>query len=272
MASKRIPNDRMNRVRKYLREYPGGDTIKLGQVNEKWVKDFQDYLLNDTKLTASSAWAYCSALRVAFNQAVREKIIIRSPAAAVKGINPPDADRIWLAADEVQKLANINLGGRLGKDIKNAFLFACYTGLRISDLKTITWGDIDHASLQIIKRQKKTKDLVYIPLSETAWKIINDGSIHNHKEYIFPELAAIRHQYHMRLDQWAKKAGITKKIGWHTARHTFAVLSLESGGDIYTVSKLLGHKSLKTTQAYAKATDKMKRAVVDALPAVEIHG
>jgi len=272
LAAKRVRNDRMNRVRKYLKAYPGGDSIQIGQVSEKWVKDFQDYLLNDTKLTASSAWAYCSALRVAFNQAVREKIIIRSPAAAVKGISPPEADKIWLSADEVQKMAGVRLGGRLGDDIKRAFLFACQTGLRISDLKTLRWGDIEYSPMQIVKRQEKTQDKVFIPLNETAWKIINDKTIHNHKEHIFPNLAEIKHQYHARLYQWAMKAGISKKVGWHTARHTFAVLSLEAGGDIYTVSKLLGHKSLKTTQAYAKATDKMKRAVVNALPTVELRG
>jgi integrase len=271
MSAKREPRDRINRVIKYIKKYPSGDVIKLGQVSEKWVSDFQDYLLNDTKLTASSASAYSSALRVVFNQAVREKILIRSPAAAVKAIPMPDADKIFLSADEVQKMANVKLGGRLGKDIKNAFLFACYTGLRISDLKTLKWGDIEHSPLQLKKRQEKTKDMVFVPLHETAWKIINDGRIHDHTEFVFPELAAIRHQYHVRLYTWAKKAGLSKRVGWHTARHTFAVQSLESGGDIYTVSKLLGHKSLKTTQVYAKATDKMKRAVVDALPAVEIN-
>jgi site-specific recombinase XerD len=72
------------------------------------------------------------------------------------------------------------------------------------------------------------------------------------------------------LKDWAKKAGIEKQIGWHTARHSFVVLSLESGTEIYTLSKLLGHTDVKTTQVYAVATDKMKREAVNALPVIEI--
>jgi site-specific recombinase XerD len=123
-----------------------------------------------------------------------------------------------------------------------------------------------------MKKQKKTGNRVYIPLSESAWKAINDGAIHNFKDKIFPALSALRHDYREILKGWAKAAGIQKNVAWHTARRTFAVLSLEGGAGIYTVSKLLGHTSLDTTQVYARATDKLKRAAVDALPAVEIRG
>jgi site-specific recombinase XerD len=74
-----------------------------------------------------------------------------------------------------------------------------------------------------------------------------------------------------RLVKWGYKAGIDKHIGWHTARHTFAVMSLESGADIFTVSRLLGRTNIKTTQLYAKATDKLRREAVNALPQIEIR-
>ncbi|MDR1301459.1 MAG: tyrosine-type recombinase/integrase [Treponema sp.] len=73
------------------------------------------------------------------------------------------------------------------------------------------------------------------------------------------------------LTRWAKKAELEKKISWHTARHTFAVVSLEAGAEIYTILKLLGHTNLKTTQVYAKATDKMKREAVNGLPEIVIN-
>jgi site-specific recombinase XerD len=136
---------------------------------------------------------------------------------------------------------------------------------------TITWGDIEHNPPQIVKRQEKTKAKAFIPLSNMAWSIINDGTIHKHTDLIFPMMAMLKRTSRFdRLQKWVTRAGIEKNIGWHTARHTFAVLSLESGADIYTVSKLLGHTSIKTTQIYAKATDKMKREAVNALPEINI--
>ena len=188
----------------------------------------------------------------------------------MKVITTPESDKIFLELREIQKLADTHLGGELGAEVKRAFLFGCFTGLRISDIKSLQWGDITREPLQIAKRQKKTDRRVYIPLHETAWKIINDNALHNHKSLVFPGLTQSKTNTNEYLKSWAKKAEIEKRIGWHTARHTFAVLSLESGAEIYTVSKLLGHTDLKTTQVYAKATDKMKREAVNGLPGIEI--
>jgi site-specific recombinase XerD len=124
--------------------------------------------------------------------------------------------------------------------------------------------------LQLVKRQKKTKNKVFVPLNETAWRLINDGAIHSHTDLIFPRFGGVKDALNNYLSRWAARAGLEKKIGWHTGRHTFAVLSLENGAEIYTVSKLLGHTNLKTTQVYAKATDKMKREAVNALPGIEV--
>lgn len=177
---------------------------------------------------------------------------------------------VYLEYSEIQSLAKTDMRGKLGAEAKRAFLFACYTGLRISDIKSLTWGDINSEPLQIAKRQKKTESKVFIPLHETAWKIINDGKLHHYQAFIFPRLAKNKSSANNRLKEWAKRAGIEKNIGWHTARRTFATLTLESGADISTVAKLLDHKDLKTTQIYAKATDQMKRKAVNALPGIEI--
>jgi len=261
--------DHVNKAVKYLEKYPAGN-IALNLVNEKWLEDFQLYLLRETGLSKNTASRYESAVRLALRKAVRDRVIPRNPAEGVKAISNTETDKVFLSSAEIQRLANTPLGGELGAEVKQAFLFACFTGLRISDLKSIAWRDIQRDPLQINKRQEKTNRKVFVPLHPVAWKIINDGAIHNHKALIFPVLTKSKTNTNQYLKDWAKKAGVEKTIGWHTARHTFAVLSLEAGAEIYTVSKLLGHTNLKTTQVYAKATDKMKREAVNALPVIEI--
>jgi len=260
-------------IMKLLERFPNGKTIQLGNINERWLREFQDYLIKDCGLSGTTPYTYSTILRTALNRAAREKLIIASPARNVRKPPKPDTHRIYLAPEEVQLLANaIMLPGKQ-QEVQRGFLFGCCTGLRISDIKSLKWGDIERSSLQIIKCQKKTHDNVYIPLNETAWSIINDKKLHDSTEPIFPILAKEKgNSPSIRiLKLLAKRAGLKKNISWHTARHTFAVMSLESGTEIYTLSKLLGHRDLKTTQIYAKATDKMKRAAVDALPAIDLN-
>jgi integrase len=268
--SKKSRWESTNSALKHLKEYPGGGNILLSQINEKWIKGYEDWLLG--RFAPASAGTYAAVVRAALNRAMKENILVKNPALNVARIKAPESKPIWLNAEELRALANIRLDFFAGEEMQKAFLFACYTGLRISDIKTLTWNDIEYSPLQVIKRQKKTAEQVYIPLAATAWALINDGSIHNHRSPVFPQLSGIDHCHYKRLEEWAKKAGIKKHIGWHTARHTFAVMALEGGADLYTVSKLLGHKNIATTQIYAQATDKLKRAAVAALPAVEIRG
>jgi integrase len=256
-------------ARRYLEKFRGGKTIQLAQINRKWLEDFREFLFSN--IAHNTVALYDGIIRSALNRAVKEKILPGSPAADIPSLRFRQNTRVWLNAGEIRALAATPLETYDG-EIRRAFLFACFTGLRISDLRTITWGDIEYSPLQLIKRTEKTEECVYIPLGDSAWKIINDGALHDHRENIFPRLAGLKGTSLDQLKVWTKRAGITKNVGWHTARHTFAVQALENGADIYTVSKLLGHTDVKTTQIYAKATDKMKRRAVEALPAVELSG
>jgi integrase len=269
MAAGRGQNDFIHKAVKYLEGFPGGN-ISLGGVTEKWLEDFQEYLLKETELSKKTIAHYSGAVRYALRKAARDRIIPRNPAVGVKGVTVPESNKVYLTAPEVQNMANASIAGELGAEVKRAFLFGCYTGLRISDLKTLVWGDIQRDPPQINKLQEKTETKAFVPLHAVAWGLIDDKRLHGYKELVFPALAQSRTNTNEYLKRWAKKAKIEKNIGWHTARHTFAVLSLESGAEIYTVSKLLGHKNVKTTQVYAKATDKMKRGAVDALPVIDI--
>jgi len=176
-----------------------------------------------------------------------------------------------LTAPEVQALANVSIAGEMGAEIKKAFLFGCYTGLRISDLKSLAWGDIQRDPPQINKRQEKTERKVFVPLHAVAWAIINDNTLHGYKDLVFPALTKSKSpNLYKPLKAWAKKAGIEKNVGWHATRHTFGVLSMDSGAEIFTLQKLLGHTDVKTTLIYANISDPKKRNAINALPVIDI--
>jgi len=254
----------------YLREYSKG--IRLEAVDPEWLNGFKEYLLSSPKLKQITAAHYFAAICHVLKQAHLDKIIPSDPAQSVKKIQEPEAMKVWLDKEELERLARTPLGGILGAAIRRSFLFACMVGLRISDIKSLKWGDIAKIpSPRILMRQQKTQVIVGIPINASAWAIIKDDKIHNADELVFPRLSASTTSATQYFRQWAEAAGVPKKIGWHTARHTFAVLALEGGAELYTVSKLLGHTDIQTTQVYAKATDGMKRAAVDGLPEIDLQ-
>ena len=265
--------DRVFKVLPHLEKYPGGRDIQLGQIGSKWFKNFQDYLLKDCELSEQSASSYAYAVRMALRQAVRENIILEDPSVGIKSISVPEPDREFLQLEEFKRLAKTPIGGELGAEVKKAFLFACYCALRVSDLKSLKWADIQHSNsgAEIIKRQVKTKKRVSVPLHASAWALINDKAIHNHNEAVFPILARSNTDTNKYLIQWTKKAGIQKHITWHAARRTCPSLLYEMGADIYTIQRICGHTHIATTAIYTSVSDKKLRGAIDAMPEIEVQ-
>jgi integrase len=267
LAKIRANNDYITGCIRYLKNY--NSTIQLSQITPQWVDGFQRFLLNGTKLSPTTAYDYSKAIRMALRKAVNDNILLKNPAQRVKGLSEPETDLVFLNTNEVQRLADTELSGKLGAEIRNAFIFACYTGLRISDIKTLRWRDIERDPVQIVKRQKKTRKAVYIPLKNIAWNII-ENIAGNPDDKVFRLLANTKSQTNQYLLRWAEKSGVKKRVGWHTARRTFATWELEQGVDIYTVAKLLGHTNIKQVAKYAQATDKLRRSAVAALPEIRL--
>lgn len=263
---------------KHVQSYSKG--MYITAATDQWVRGFGEYLLSLKRtmkdgstrklLSETSASHYLAALRHVFKVAYRDNVILKNPALYVQGITEPEPEKVWLTVKEMNRLRGcFPRKGKLSETIRRAFLFDCNIGFRISDLQESRYGHIrinEAGERQIGKLQKKTKRMVYVPLNSTAWELIEDEVIHHANELIFPELSRKKTQFADYFREWEKKAGIDHHIGWHTARHTFAVQLLIAGTDIYTVSKLLGHKSIKTTEVYLHAVDAMKREAVDKLP------
>ncbi len=272
-------NCTLSRLIFYLRKFEESD-MKIRKITPKWIEEFQFFLLCSANLSKGSASLYSSALRKYLHLAVRDNIISKSPADFVKNIPMPESKKLPLSLAEIKRLSRIKIPGKLGGEVKKAFLFSCCTGLRISDLRELTWSmifeDADR-SLWLRKIQKKTERAVTIPLNESAVRILksmkSDFSHENHSGtsggHVFPLLASTKTNTDQYLKKWGEKAGI-QHVSWHTARHTMATLALENGAELKTVSELLGHSQISTTLRYAKSTDKLKKAAVNSIPSLPI--
>ena len=246
-----------------LGKFPGGREIRLKQINEAWLMSWRRYL-QDQGLARSTQSTYDNVLRAVLNQAEREHRIQVNPCKAVKGISSAASIKDILTNDDLEKLIATPIPAErnrpLADETRRAFLFACWTGLRISDIRTLKWRNIENDKLLLIMH--KTKQIVEVPLHPMA-KVQLEA---NDDRLVFPLVGRSRSNLIKYLKKWAAKAMVHKNIGWHTARRTFATLAVESGIDQYVISKLLGHTSIRQTATYSQVPITTKRAAVAKLP------
>lgn len=214
---------------------------------------------NGRKLSQFSCVSYFGCFRGALNAAVREDIIAENPINKLntdEKIKMPESKREYLTIDEVKALINTPCRR---EDIKSAFLFSCYCGLRISDVLALKWKDVDCTGEQwrINIIMQKTRQPLYLPLSMQARKWMPERNGATEEDLVFATLPC-EDTCNVQIKPWVREAGITKHVTYHVSRHTFATMMLTLGADLYTVCKLLGHTDVKTTQIYAKIINKKK--------------
>lgn len=236
--------------------------VAMKDINKKWLEDFKDYLQHEAKgpnkklLSQNSQCSYFSKVSAALKEAVKDEIIINNPVRQVSGIKHEDSNREFLTLEELQKAVEEECDLPV---LKTAFIFSALTGLRWSDIVKLTWSEIQHSDTSgyyIRFRQKKTKVAETLPISVQAFQLLNERKKPSEKVFEGLKYSAWNN---LKIREWIMKAGIIKHITFHCARHTYATLQLTLGTDIYTVSKLLGHKHLKTTEVYAKVIDHKKQ-------------
>ena len=239
--------------------------VAMRDVNRDYIIGLTNFLRNDyrsprgKKLKDYSVINYLGCLRNALNMAVREDVIADNPImklSAQDKVKAPESQREYLTTEEVQKLEETDSPY---PHIKQAFLFACYTGLRCSDVRSITWGKIvkDGEKYRLHTVMFKTKRPFYIPLSKKAMQWMPERGDKTDDELIFENIP-VQVNTKLYLQPWLDKAGITKPITFHCSRHTFGTMMLTLGADIYTTSKLMGHTKVEVTQMYAKIINKKK--------------
>ena len=221
---------------------------------------FREYLLNAKQLKHSnrpislnSASGYYSTFRGLLKIAYRDKWLRENINDYLDKIEPQDVKKEYLTLDEVKQLAATPCDIPV---LKAASLFACLTGLRISDILNLQWEDFAIAPDQgycLRIRTQKTQTEATLPISYEAYELCGTPGTGK----VFKGLK--RSMINYPLKNWLKKAGITKPITFHGFRHSYAVIQISLGTDIYTVSKMLTHKNVSTTQIYADLVNSKKR-------------
>ena len=235
-------------------------------LNVELCNGFREYLLtakrlNSKKLQISqnSASGYWSTFRAFLASAYKEGYLKENINDNLDKIELKETRREYLTMDELRRLYNTPCEFPV---LREASLFSCLTGLRISDILALTWNDVrdfPDGGKCIRICTEKTDTEATIPISEEALALCGPPS----SGLVFKGLT--RNMVNTYLKPWLKQAGITKYITFHCFRHTYATQLIAGGADIYTVSKMLTHKNVSTTQIYADLIDKKKREAADVI-------
>ncbi|TOE87396.1 integrase [Vibrio parahaemolyticus] len=260
-------------ARKHLLFYCGKHDLSFDELDKDWLDGFKYYLTNeaktksDTALSRNTQSSYFNKVRAAINEAHREGIIRDNPLSQVTSIKAKTTKRVYLTLDEVNALAHTECRYPV---LKRAFLFSCATGMRWCDIHRLTWSEVEtfNNHKRIIFDQAKlsqgdAKSLQYLDIPKSAESLL--GSPKASHERVFKGLKYSSY-INVELLRWALAAGISKHVTFHAGRHTFAVIQLSRGIDIYAVSKLLGHSELKTTEIYADIIEQRRMEAMLTFP------
>ncbi|WP_416441297.1 site-specific integrase [Leeuwenhoekiella sp. A16] len=264
--------DNWDAAQNHLENYCKNKNVTFEDLDEEFVLGFKKYLnkkaktKSNTLLSQNSKYSYYNKFKAALRQAFDDGYTSRNYATTVKGFAMGETTREYLTYEELQNLVKAYCKHQI---LKNAFIFSCLTGLRWSDINKLTWDEVrdEEDGSRLVFKQKKTAAQEYQYLSEQARNILGSRKLGSTR--VFQGLKYGAH-FNAEILRWCMRAGITKHITFHSARHTHAVLLLEHGADIYTVSKILGHKEIRTTQIYAKIVDNKKKEAAYLIPKLEI--
>ena len=234
----------------HLKDFVGHE-VTIEELTPVVCSRFAKYLLR--RVQRESARTYLQKLHAILSLCCRKGLLKRHPMAKLQDYIPRKHwhEHTFLSADELMKLSEAECHNPY---TKYAFLFACYTGLRLSDIETLTWDEIhqDGSNFILIKQQQKTQREVRVPLCAPAVRILQSLP-HRSKRTVFTLQS--RTSIGKDLKQWVSSVGIDKHITFHVSRHTFASLLVYNGVDIFTISRLCGHTSTRTTECYTHVSD-----------------
>lgn len=243
------------RVREFLAHTYHREDIPLKELNLTFINDFEYFLRTEKKCRTNTVWGYMIVLKHIVAIARNDGRLPFNPFSGY--INSPESvDRGYVTKEEIHTIMNTKMPDKTHELVRDLFLFSTFTGLAYSDVKNLTEDNLQtffDGNLWIITRRKKTNTESNIRLLDVPKCIIEKykGMTRDNKVFPMPSNTTCN----KILKTIAKLCGIKTHLTYHVARHSAATTILLSNGvPIETVSRLLGHTNIKTTQIYAKIT------------------
>lgn len=264
-----------NRFKDFLKDTPEysiySHSIKPDDISKDMMIAFTEYLQSRSK--GEGAKTIYQRFKKVVNHAVDHGVMANNPC---KGVSIKVDENILrkdvLSTEEIQLLMATHYPNE-STEIRRAFIFCLYTGIRFCDVKELRYSNVDYSNRLLKFEQNKTKggsasSGVVIPLNSSLLSLIGEPiEAEGIDTCIFHLPSSVA--CNKALKRWVARAGINKHITWHCARHSFAVNILNNGANIKTVSSLLGHSSLKHTEKYTRAVDKLKEEAINSLPPIQ---
>ena len=263
----RMVEGALGRFKDFLKiEYPVfQSSIRPEQLSKEMIASFVIYL--ESKSKGEGARGYFQRFKKVVKYAVDNNIIAKNPCTGIVcKVDDQILRKDVVSIEEVNKLMSTTYKGQ-NPEIRRAFIFSLYTGIRYCDIVELRYTNVDYSSKILSFEQSKTKGTslnsgVVIPLNDGLISILGEKPEKDNCIFQLPS-----HTMCLKaLKRWTVRAGIDKHITWHCARHSFAVNILNNGANIKTVASLLGHRGLKHTEKYTRAVDKLKVDAINSLP------
>ncbi|PKB18536.1 site-specific integrase [Flavobacterium sp. 5] len=246
----------------HFEKFLKNEDILMQEIDVTIIEDFREYILKakclkkkDQFLAQNTALSYFNKIKATLRKAYKKGLLQTDINAAVDSIKEQESQRNFLTMEEASRLFRTPCKKEI---VKRVCMFSLLTGIRYSDIAKLTWEEVQYSKSEgyyIRFKQQKTDRPVTLPISQEAFEFLGEKEAQSKR--VFYDLK--KWDVDRLLPIWIKDASIEKHITFHCFRHTYATLQMAAGTDIFTVSKMLGHKNIKTTQIYTKIIDEKKR-------------
>ena len=260
----------LSRFKDFLKEhYPMHEFgIKPELITKDMMEQFVAYL--QSRSVGEGAKSIFQRFKKVIHYAIDHDVMLKDPC---KGVTCKADSQILrkdvLSPEEIQRLIACHYDNE-NPNVRRAFIFCLYCGLRFCDVKDLTYKNIDYANKLLKFEQNKTKGHsassgVVIPLNDGLLSLVGEPPADGNKDALIFNLPSYE-SCCKSVKRWVKRAGIDKHISWHCASLSVAVNILNNGANIKTVASLFGHSGLKHTEKYTHAVDKLKEEAINSLP------